>query len=200
MIEARRLPAHARAIKNCWGDQVPACVEAYVSLLLAQALNTSDEHESDHIIRKIKDGITIRHLPRRADFQAAFERRAAAPAEVKIDWATERVYLVGVGLAGREELEVFKRPVKNRFGETECYAAETHGEVVDGTVLTYTEISWQELQAAEARVERMPELVKEKLCSFFQIQPAYLSAAVLALQSYTDEDFHRIAYYVLQHS
>ena len=199
-IEDRRRPAHDRLIRHSFSDQVPPVIEAFVGTLIAQALSNFNEHEADHMIHKIRDGLVVRHLSRREEFEQAFLRQSAKPCEVRIDWTTERVYLVGVGLPQREELDVVKRPVKDRYGNTQYYEKETIGEEVEGTLLTYTELSWRELRTAEERAAKLPPQVAQTLCTYFQITPQHLPAVLLALVSCQDDDLYGIARYALEHS
>jgi hypothetical protein len=199
-ILARRRPAHDRVLRRSFGDQVPPVIEAYTATLIAQALEATDEGEHGNVLERIREGLSVHHVARRDEFEQHFLSKRASPCEVKPDWSTQRVYLVGIGLPGREELTVTKVPIKDRYGNTQYYAPETHGEQRDDTVLCYTEVTWAELLEAEERVEKLDPQVAQALCKYFGCQPYHLSAAFLALPSYRDEDFYGIALYALDNS
>jgi len=199
-LEARRRPPAMRVMRQLRGDCVPPVVEAVVRLFESQVLEQFGEAEAARVLERLRDQIVVLHVPDRRVFEGLFLRRRVHPVEVRVDWRTERVYLLGVGVPGREELENVRIPVVNRYGETQLYLLETIGVEADDTVVAYTEASWRELAEAEERVERMPAWQRAALLTFFQVPETHLVATVLTLVSLTDEDLLRIAGFVMDNN
>jgi len=195
MLEKRHRPIAPRQIRTALSDQVPSVVEAYVTVTVEGAKQAVNEMELDFALRKIQDGLSVEHLVDRYAFERAFIARRAAPAELKVDPDTDRVYLIGIGMPGREELELQDVPIKNKNGQLLVRDLVTQGVVHDDAVLSYTEVSWAELRTAEERVHNMSEDLKLGLCRYFQMSPNNLLGAVVATPSMTNEDYHWIAYY-----
>lgn len=189
-----------RRFRSAFEDLVPAVVWAYVTTLVESAKGKVDEMEIDHALRHIQDNFSIEHRPQPAMFQDAFLERRAHPAEVKIDPQTDRVYLVGLGLPGREELRIEPRDILDEKGQVVGREPITTTEVMTDAVLVYTEVTWPAYHTASERARNLHDWVRQGLCRYFQIPEHLLTATLLALPGFTDEDLAWIASNAQQHS
>jgi hypothetical protein len=200
MIPLRQQPRAKRVIRSGYDDQVPGVIAAQIATLTAQAEREASELVVDKILRTIKDGISVEHLPNRTAFEAAFLSKRATPVQVKIDSESEGVYLVGVGLPGREELVLNRVPVEDETGQVCGHELITTNEIHYDTVITYCQVSWQEYRDADEAVSLFDPHVVAGIGSYFDI-PAHKEHAVairLATPGLDDDDLHRIAMHALQ--
>lgn len=198
MIPYRRRPLKTRVLHSAYVDQVPPVISSYVDVMIAQALQATDESMQEHTIRRITHGITIEHVPTREVFEKAFVSKRAAPAEIKICSETDRIYIVGVGLPGREELTTERVPHVNPFTKVmEGTEIITMGSIKEDTILTYTEVSWREYREATDLVNNFHPMVRQGLAKYFQMPEHYTVGIVLATPSMTEENYHEIASYAL---
>ena len=191
MLEARHRPAATRRITNAFDDQVPPIIAAYILTLIESAKDQVDEMDLGHALRKIQDDFAIEHVPDRETFEQSYLRKRISPAEVKVCPNTDRVYLVGLGLPGREELITRMMTLEG----TDIKQPVTDSVIRDDTVLVYTEVSWHAYHTATRRAGDLPDHVRQGLTQYFQVPPHYLSGTLLATPSLTDEDLFRIASY-----
>lgn len=178
--------------------QVPTIIEAYVGALYQQALERIDPQAVGAALRRIEEDIQVEHLPHREAFQQSFLAKRAHPPEIKVDETTDRVYLVGIGVPGREELKVRHLNVRDKnTGDKVGTELVTESVVADDTVISYTELSWTEYRRAEDEAKGLDEAERIGLCRYFNLPPTAVVAAIAATPSLTREERRRIASYAL---
>ena len=198
MIHPRRRPPTTRIIRSAFYDRVPDVVSNYLTTLLDQAKRQSSEHEVGQVMEKIDRDFRIEHVPTRDDFEKSFFSGRAHPPEIKVDRDTDRVYLIGLGLPGREEKVLDNRRVKDpKTGDHYMDEVITTSEIFEDTVLTYTEASWPEYRSAHNTANDIPGGVAQAVCSYFDLPPHMFEAVVLATPSLSQDDYYRIGQYVL---
>lgn len=198
MIPDRIKPLGIRMIYSGFTDQVPQIIESYVTVLRENAAQNVDAEELDYALRNIDQKLHVEHRPDRHSFESAFMAKRAYPAEIKIDPSTDRIYLVGLALPGREELYVVDEDVKDEHGNVVAREQITTSDIKDDAVLIYTEVSWKDYYTAARRLEAMEPIIQQALCRYFQFPQHLLLGMLLATPGLSDEDLHGIALYALQ--
>jgi hypothetical protein len=198
VIERRRRQRPSR-IRNTYEDAVPPVIEAYVTLVRKRIIEQIGETDGEQIVRALDDTFNVVPMSR-AEFEQGFLEKRFSPAEVKFDEETDRVYVVGLGLPGREELKLQDRPIKNKHGDIVARDLATVSENKHDIQLCYTEVTWADLRAAESKLEKMNQDMIQGLYTYFECSPYQLVGPLLALESHTNDDLERIARYALYHN
>lgn len=187
MLEPRHRPSLIRRYSSGLSDQVPSIVEAYVLSTVKGVEQAINEMEVGRALSNLEKKFYVEHVPSRQHFEKAFISRRASPADVKKDPKTDRLYLIGAGLPGREEFFMHEQGF-------------TDSVVKDDAVLVYTEVSWTEWRDALATVDRLPQVIQQGLELFYKVPNHNLPATVLALPSVSEDQLYGIAAHALNAS
>lgn len=168
--------------------------------LTAQAERETDEMFVDKVLRSIKDGISVEHLPTLQEFEGSFLSKRASPVQIKFDAESEAVILMGIGLPGREELILQRIPVLDHNNKQIDTELTTTNAIHYDTVISYTIASWADYRANDEAVSSFPQQIIAGLGSYFNV-PAHkdhIVAVRMATPGLDDEDLYRIAMHALQ--
>ncbi|RME26214.1 MAG: hypothetical protein D6800_06755 [Candidatus Zixiibacteriota bacterium] len=195
MIPFRRKPDPQRFIGSALEDKVPDFILAQMAVSERFATYTAQELElRDPELER--ERITVERLPDRKAFEQAFLSKRASNPTIQFDEATDRIYLVGLGLPGREELVLEERYVKNRYGDKVAKELVTLSVIREDTVLSFAEISWPEYREVCDLHDRLPPAVQTAVAKYFKTVPDSLLPVLASLPTLTEEDYYRIAGYV----
>lgn len=188
-------------IKNGFADQVPQIVYGQIKALELQAERQASEMVVDKILSDIKDSIQVEQMPTREDLEKSFLSKRANPLQIRFDEETDSVYVIGVGLPGREELYTEKIPVPDEKGQKVAEEVLTLNRQEYNTVITYLKVSWSDYKSAVNEVANMAPEIKAGLAGFFDISlnDEHLAAIRLATPGLTADDINGIAIHALAH-
>lgn len=198
MIPNRQKSRSVRVVKTAFADQVPDIIAAQIATLTQQAAMHTDEMIIDKILEDIRNGISVEELPDRQYFQNSFLAQRATTPQVKVDTESENLYLMGVGIPGREELHLQRVPMINKHNEVVGYDLQTTNKIQYDTVISYTRIGWDELKEAEDETARVDEHTKALICSYYKLpaHDGFYTSIRLSTPTLTLEDIYAIASYV----
>jgi hypothetical protein len=194
-------PSGPRVIGSIHFSKVPAIISARIETALetstrSSAGSVSEEIETEKKRRKLRKRLKVLHLPSRDEFeQSVLVGRVKTP-EIKIDGETDRFYLTGVGVPGREERHNVNRNVDDADDKI---SKQIWTEVMekDDLVVAYTEVTRHDVHNAKMTVEDLEPVIKKGLMTFFETPPSHLIGLVLSFPNFSSDDLRNVAHYAL---
>lgn len=178
-------------------SRVPDVIAARVQTML-DGIGAHAQHglEAADQKKQLKKKLKIIHLPTRQSFQGLYLPGRLQVPEVKLDDLTNRYYLVGAGVPGRQEHHEQLRPVDDEAGII-AQQVFTKKVTADDLVIGYTEVSRGEFKDAEKKASQLSQIAVQGLMEFFEIPPTHLTGMILALPDFSIEELEQTARYAL---
>ena len=209
-MKERRLPNGPRVIPSAFLSQVPDVIGARIHSQLKTVASHENKIVADAKRRDLKSRLKVLHLPTRDGFESLVLKGRIQTPEIKIDEGTNRVYLVGGGVPGRQERQLQSTPVDDEAGRI---AEQIYTDIVekDNIVIAYTEVSLEEFKSAADKTNELADKVvtmnpqngepitaAQGLSIFFRVPMSHMTGMVMALHNQTKEELESISLYALK--
>lgn len=196
-MKPRRLPDGPEVLPSAFLDRVPDVIAARVQTMLdGVGAHAETGLEAAHNQKQLRKKLKVIHLPTRQHFQGLFLPGRLQVPEVKLDELTNRYYLVGGGVPGRQEHHEQLRPVDDEAGII-AQQVFTKKVTAEDLVIGYTEVSRGEFKQAADRASELDQVTVQGLMQFFDIPPTHLTGMILALPDFSIEELEQTARYAL---
>jgi hypothetical protein len=182
-------------------SKVPEIISARIETALETSARSTggslgDEIEAEEKRKQLRRRLKVLHMPTRDGFEELVLIGRVQTPEIKIDGNTDRFYLTGVGVPGREERHNVKKSVED---ESEKITDQIWTEVMekDDLVVAYTEVTQEDVHNAKVTTDNLEPVIKKGLMTFFDAPPSHLVGLVLSLPNFSADDLRNVAHYAL---
>lgn len=194
-------PSGPRVINSVHFSKVPPIISARIETALQTSArqgggSVTDEIETEKKRRNLRRRLKVLHMPTRDGFEELVLVGKVKTPEIKIDGETDRFYLTGVGVPGREERHNLKKNVEDESGKV-SNMIWTEVMEKDDLVVAYTEVTEEDVRNAKMTVEDLEPVIKKGLMTFFDTPPSHLIGLVLSLPNLSADDLRNVAHYAL---
>lgn len=200
-IRKFRLPSGPRVIGSVHFSKVPEIISARIETALETSARSSggslgEEIEAEQKRKQLRRRLKVLHMPTREGFEELVLCGRVQTPEIKIDGNTDRFYITGVGIPGREERHNQKKNVEDESGKI-SKMIWTEVMEKDDLVVAYTEVTKEQVHNAKMVLEDLEGVIKRGLMTFFDTPPSHLVGLVLSLSNFSADDLRNVAHYAL---